>query len=111
VTIAVELHDRQRVSVIDLVVDNGSVVSIPRFPAGWGINVENHVDVSPVSIFGGAEGSVVELGLKDLKCLFEIEDDLTGAPLKVSGKIAISTGTQETTINLRQDQIILERNK
>jgi hypothetical protein len=113
-TIAVALRPalRERVSVIDLVVENGTVAAIPRFPPGWQLSVENRVEVSPTRIFGGATGSVAELSAEELKCLFEVEDSVPGTPpIKVAGSVHISTGDHERRVFLRQDQIVLERVK
>jgi hypothetical protein len=111
-SIAVPLRPqlREEVSVIDLVVENGYVAAIPRFPIGWELKVENQIDNNPVPIFGGATGSVAELRAEDLRCLFEIEKDAPGAPpITVSGKVRISTGIQEREVALSKDQIVLER--
>lgn len=113
-TIAIELRPglRERVSMIDLTIENGSVVAIPRFPAGWEIKIQNQVDISPALIFGGATGAVAELGVEDMKCLFEIENSVPGTPsVKVTGRIAVSTGTDERILALRNGQIVLARIK
>jgi hypothetical protein len=101
---------REEVSTIDLVIENGSVVAIPRFPAGWGLKVQNYSDNTPTTIFGGATGSAAELRSEDLRCLFEIENGVPGTPpIRVSGKIAISTGENERRVVLRKNQIVLEK--
>ena len=111
-TISVDLRAdlREEVSVIDLVIKNASVVSIPRFPAGWAIKIQNYVDNTPTSIFGGATGGVAELQAKDLKCLFELEDSVPGTPqITVKGSVYVSNGETERRIFLHHDQIVLER--
>jgi hypothetical protein len=111
-TIAVQLRPglRERVSVVDLVIENASVVAVPRFPPGWEFKIENRVDVSPSRIFGGATGSVAELAADDLKCLFEVEDSVPGTPpIKVTGSVYISTGEHERRISLDRNHIVLER--
>jgi hypothetical protein len=110
-TIAIELRPglRERVSMIDLTIENGSVVAIPRFPAGWEIKIQNQVDISPALIFGGATGAVAELGVEDMKCLFEIENSVPGRPpINVNGKVTISTGTTESEVVLGKSQILLQ---
>jgi hypothetical protein len=59
-SIAVDLRAdlREEVSAINLVIANASVVSIPRFPEGWGIKVQNYVDNTPTTISGGATGGI-----------------------------------------------------
>lgn len=111
-TIAIRLRQnlREEVSGINLVIKNASVIGIPRFPAGWGIKVQNYVDNTPTTIFGGATGSVAELRAEDLKCLFEIENGVPGTPpIEVSGNIAISTGEHERRVVLGKNQIVLEK--
>jgi hypothetical protein len=101
---------RERVSVIDLVIENASVVAVPRFPPGWEFKIQNWVDTSPSRIFGGATGSVAELAAEDLKCLFEVEDSAPGTPpIRVTGNVYISTGEHERRISLDNNQIVLER--
>ena len=110
-TIAVELRPtlRERVSVIDLVIENASVVSIPRFPPGWELKIQNQIDSSPTLIFGGATGSVAELAAEDMSCLFQIENSVPGRPpINVNGKVTISTGTTESEIVLGKRHILLQ---
>lgn len=111
-TISVGLRSdlREEVSGIDIVINNASVTSIPRFPKGWGIKVQNYVDNTPTKIFGGATGSVAELQEADLRCLFEIRNDVPGKPaIIVTGSIYISDGRNERRLNLDKSQVILEK--
>jgi hypothetical protein len=111
-TLAVDLRAnlREEVSVIDLVIADASVISIPRFPAGWGIKVQNYVDNTPTTILGGATGSVAELRAEDLKCLFEIENSVPGTPpITVTGSVDISNGKAVHRLFLRKGQIVLKK--
>jgi hypothetical protein len=111
-SIAIDLRDdrREEVSAVDLVIQNASVVSIPRFPLGWGIKVQNYVDNTPTTISGGATGNVAELRSQDLRCLFEIENGVPGTPpIEVTGSINISNGQTEQRLILRKDQIIFKK--
>ena len=110
-TIAVDLRaDRgEEVGALDLVIENASVVSIPKFPVGWEMTVQNYVDNTPTKVSGGATGSVAELRAGDLRCLFEIESDVPGAPpIKVSGSAVINARGQERRVFLSNRQINLE---
>jgi len=101
---------REEVSAIDLTIENASVVSIPRFPAGWGIRVQNYVDNTPTKISGGATGNVAELQMKDLKCMFEVENEVPGTPpIMVTGSVYISNGRTERHLILHGHQFILEK--
>jgi hypothetical protein len=94
-TIAVDLQAnlREEVSTIDLVIENATVVSIPKFPKGWGIKVQNYVDNTPTTVSGGATGNVAELRANDLRCLFEIENSVPREPpITVTGSVSISNG-------------------
>lgn len=111
-TIAVDLRAdlREEVSAIDLIIENASVVSIPRFPAGWGIKVQNYADNTPTKISGGATGSVAELRVKDLQCIFKIANDVPGAPpIAVTGSVYISNGNTERRIILHGHQFTLKK--
>lgn len=111
-SIAVDLRAdlREEVSAIDLVITNASVVSIPRFPEGWGIKVQNYVDNTPTTISGGATGGVAELRAQELKCLFEIQDSIPSIPpITVTGSIYISNGNTERRLILHEHQIVLEK--
>jgi hypothetical protein len=110
-TIAVPLRPalREEVSLIDLTIEHGHVVAIPRFPIGWEFKIENPIDDFPTVIFGGATGSLAELQADELKCLFEIEAFVPEAPIGVRGKVRISNGTSEREVVLGKDQIVLER--
>lgn len=107
-TITPDLRNRERVSVIDLVIQNGTVVRVPRFPPGWEIKIQDQIEGSSV-IFGGAMGSVAELGIEDLKCLFEIENDVPGTPpVVVKGSIYINNNEHERRVILGKRQLLLE---
>lgn len=111
-SIAVDLRAdlREEVSAIDLVITNASVVSIPRFPEGWGIKVQNYGDNTPTTISGGATGGVAELRAQDLKCLFQIQDSIPSIPpITVTGSVHISNGNTERRLILHKHQIVLEK--
>lgn len=110
VTIAVDLRGRERVSMIDLVLENAIVTSIPRFPFGWQLEIENQTD-GTVVIFGAAMGSIVQLYGDDLRCLVRIQNrvfDGTTPPITAKGSVHISTGVNEWAVLLNEDQIVLE---
>lgn len=111
-TIAIDLHAslREEVSAIDLIIENAFVVSIPKFPEGWGIKVQNYVDNTPTKISGGATGNVAELRAKDLTCLFEIEKNVPGEPrISVAGSVIISNGKTELRLMLDKRQFVLRK--
>jgi len=108
-TIALDLHDREEVSGIDIVVQNATVVRVPRFPPGWEIKIENQIEGTTI-ISGSATGSVAELNRNELKCLFQIHNAVTGTPpITATGSVYISTGETEHRLFLHKSQIILEK--
>jgi hypothetical protein len=109
-TIVADLNDRERVSVIHLTLENAVVKSVPKFPLGWQLEIQNQIEGNVV-ISGGAMGAVAQLLAKDLKCLLQIGDiDFDGTPpIKAKGSVYISTGIHERRVFLRKDQIVLEK--
>lgn len=111
-TISVALRSdlREEVSGINLVIHNASVISIPKFPEGWGIKVQNYVDNTATTIFGGATGSVAELREDDLRCLFEVHNNVPGRPaIIVTGSIYVSNGKTVRQLILDKSKVILEK--
>ncbi len=103
-TIELERTDHARISVIDAVLKNATIIAIPKYPAGWQFDIKQEIEGDTI-IFGAALAGVAQLDPGQLKCLVVVQNSFADKRARLSGKGSISFGIEpQTQIALRPNQ-------
>ena len=106
VTIKSDARPGERVSTIDLVLKNATLVSIPRYPPGWQIEIRQEVE-GDTFIFGGALAGVAEIEPGELKCLFRVQRSFDDKSVRMAGSGSIGFGIEpERRVRLQNSQVL-----
>jgi hypothetical protein len=105
VSIAPEARSGERVSALDLVLEHATLVSIPKYPVGWQLDIRQEVEGDTV-ISGAALAGVAELLPRELGCLFEVRRSFNERAIPMTGRGTVSFGIDpQRQVVLRSEQI------
>lgn len=108
-TIELDRRDHDRVSVLNAVLKNATIIAVPRYPPGWQFDIKQEVEGDTV-IFGAALAGVAQLDPSQLKCLVMVQNSFVDKQAILSGTGTISFGIEpQTQIVLRPDQFRFDK--
>jgi hypothetical protein len=109
VTIKFEAAPHDRVSVIDVVLENATITKLPNYPPGWQFDIKQEIEGNTV-IFAAALGGVAQLPPSRLNCLFVVQNSFIDKGAHLSGKGSLSFGIEpQTHLVLRPDQFRFDK--
>ncbi len=108
-TIELGRTDHARISVIDAVLKNATIIAIPKYPAGWQFDIKQEIEGDTI-ILGAALAGVAQLDPDELKCLVLVQNSFADKRARLSGKGSISFGIEpQTQIALRPNQFRFDK--
>lgn len=105
VAVAPEVRSGERVSGLDLVLVHATLVSIPKYPVGWQLDIRQEIE-GDTAISGAALAGVAELPPRELGCLFEVRRSFNERAITMTGRGTVSFGIDpRRQVVLRSEQI------